>query len=63
MKEIIGFLMVLAGLAIGLYVGVWLCFVGGIVNVIEAIRAPELSAASVAIGIAKVVFSGVIGWI
>jgi len=55
--------MLLAGAAIGLYVGVWLCFVGGIVDVIEAIRAPELSAMPVAIGVAKVVFSGVAGWL
>jgi len=50
-----------AGVALGLYAGLWWAFIGGIVDVIQAIRAPELVAMDVAIGIAKFLFSGVIG--
>lgn len=57
--------LVIAGLGVvaGLWAGVWWAFIGGIVDVISAIRAPELSAMAVAVGVAKVLFSGVIGWV
>lgn len=41
--------------------GCWVCFIGGIVDVIEEIRADELEALKIAIGIAKVMFAGFIG--
>jgi hypothetical protein len=63
MKMVFGILLVVAGIALGLYVGVWLMFIGGIVDVIEQVRAPELSAMGVAIGIGKTVFAGVAGWL
>jgi len=55
--------MILASIIVGLYVGVWVCFIGGIVQVIDAIRAPELSSWLVAVGIAKVFFAGLAGWL
>jgi len=51
----------IAGVAFGVYAGLWWAFIGGIVDVISAIRAPELVAMDVAIGVAKVMFAGVIG--
>ena len=63
MKLILGLILMVGGVALGLWAGIWWAFVGGIVNVIEAIRAPELVAMSVAVGVAKVVCSGLIGWL
>lgn len=63
MKVIIGLLMVVAGVVFGLWAGVWWALIGGIVDVIEQVRAPELSALAVAIGVAKVLFAGVIGYL
>ena len=63
MKAIIGLILVVCGVALGLYVGVWVCFIGGIMDVIEAIRATDLIAMDVAIGVAKVVFAGLAGWL
>lgn len=63
MTKVIGLILIIVGVCIGLYVGLWLCFVGGIVGVIEAIRADVLVSMDVAIGIAKVIFSGFIGFI
>lgn len=60
-KFVLGLAMILGGLVLGAYVGVWVCFIGGIVDVITEIRAEELSAMAVAIGVAKVVFSGACG--
>ena len=61
MKAILGVLMIIAGVAFGVYAGLWWAFIGGIVDVISAIRAPELVAMNIAIGVAKVMFAGVIG--
>lgn len=60
-KMVFGVLLVLGGIAFGLYAGLWWAFIGGIVDVITEIRAPELSAMNVALGIAKVLFAGAIG--
>lgn len=59
----LGLVMVLAGIGLGVYVGVWVCFVGGIVDVIEQVRAEDMSAVAVAWGIAKVLFAGFFGWL
>lgn len=61
MKLLLAIIMILGGLVLGAYVGIWLCFIGGIVDVIGAIRAPELVAIDVAIGVGKFVFSGIAG--
>lgn len=59
---VLGILMIVVGVVFGVWAGVWWAFIGGIVDVIQAVRAPDLVAMDVAIGVSKVVFSGVIGW-
>ena len=63
MKTVIGILMVLGGVVLGLYLGLWVCFVGGIVGIIEAIRAPEVIAMDVAISVVKIIFAAAVGQI
>jgi len=63
MRETIGILIICLGFAVGVYVGGWVCFIGGIIDVIEQIRAEHLNALSVALGIGKVVFAGFFGWV
>ena len=63
MKAIVGLILVCFGVVLGLYAGIWWAFIGGIVDVIKAIRAPELEAMTVAVGVAKVCFAGLIGWL
>lgn len=63
MKMILGLVLMVAGIALDLYAGLWWAFIGGIVDVIQEIRAPDLNAMNVAIGIAKVLFAGLIGWL
>ena len=60
-KELIGLLLIIIGVIFGLYVGIWVCFVGGIIDIIEQIRATNLEAMSVAWGVAKIVFAGFFG--
>lgn len=61
--KILGFLMLVGGALLGLYVGVWVCFIGGIVDVITEVRAVTMVPMNIAIGIAKVMFSGFFGWL
>ena len=61
MKKIIGGMMIGIGIAFGLYAGLWWAFVGGIMDIINAIKAPELVALDVVLGVVKVVFAGAIG--
>jgi hypothetical protein len=54
MKFFIGLLLAIVGVFLGLYVGGWLCFIGGICDIINEIKADDLVALNVAIGAAKV---------
>ena len=63
MRIAFGIFLILAGIALGLYVGLWVCFIGGIVNVIDEVRAPELSGLNVAIGVVKILGAGFCGTI
>lgn len=63
MKTAFGLLLILAGVILGFYVGGWICFVGGIVDIIESFKAPEVVATDVGVGVLKIVsasFCGVI---
>lgn len=60
---VLGILCVIASVILGLYVGVWICFIGGIVDIIEQVQAETVEAMAVAIGIAKIVFAGLAGWL
>jgi len=57
MKILSGIVLILGGIAFGVYVGFWLMFVGGIIDVINAVKATEIEANEVALGIAKTVFA------
>jgi hypothetical protein len=61
MKTTIGKVMIIAGAVFGLWAGIGWAFIGGIVDVIAAVRAPDLVAMDVAIGVAKILFAGPIG--
>lgn len=63
MKAILGLLLVIIGVAVGLYFGIWWAFIGGIVAIIEQVRAPHLDAMTVALSVARIVFAGGIGWV
>ena len=63
MKVILGLLMILGGIVLGLYVGLWWAFIGGIIQLIQAIRAPELIISKLAWGITKIIFAQFFGYI
>ena len=56
-------LLVLAGIVLGVYVGIVVCLVGGIVQAIDAVKATPVDSWGVAWGIAKFLCAGIVGWI
>jgi hypothetical protein len=60
---ILSVLIMVVALLAALYFGIWWAFIGGIVQVIDQLRAPQMNSLLIAIGIAKVMFAGLIGWI
>jgi hypothetical protein len=63
MKAVLGITLILIGVVTGLYIGLWWAFIGGIVQVINAIRAPEIVPLTIALGIAKIVLASFLGYI
>lgn len=68
MKKIVGFVrgflsvaLIVAGIVGGIYVGFWLCFIGGIVQIINEVKSADTNAMVVALGVAKIVFAGLAG--
>lgn len=59
--NIFGFVMMAIGILLGLYVGGWVLFVGGIVQVLEALQATPIEAVGVAVGILRVVVATAVG--
>lgn len=62
MKTVIGILMIVAAIVFGIWAGLVWAFIGGIVDIINALKADEIEAITIAIGVVKVMFAGLIGW-
>lgn len=63
MKELIGLIIIAVGIVFGIYFGFWVMFIGGAVDIIDAIKAPVTNATAVGGGVLKMVFAGLIGGI
>ena len=61
MKVAAGLVLIIAGIALGIYVGLWLMIVGGIIQVVNAFQVDPVSAPDVAIGIMRFWFGGAAG--
>ena len=62
MGKLVGWVLIIGGVALGIYVGVWVMFIGGIVQLIDAVKATPVDALHTACGIARIIFSGLTGW-
>ena len=67
MKTILGIAMIITGIVLGLYVGLWLMFIGGIAGLINvvvgAVAGHGISGMVVAIDVVKIMFAGLTGWL
>lgn len=61
MRNVIGIVLVVGGVAFGIYVGVWLCFIGGIVQIVDAVKATPVEGMGIAVGILRILMSTAAG--
>jgi hypothetical protein len=63
---ILGVLIIVAGWLAAAYVGIWLMFICGIIQIIDGVKVDPVSSFDIAVGICRVVFAGsaaLIGWL
>lgn len=60
-RVILGVASVIGGIAVGVYVGLWLMFVGGIVQIADAAQATPVDSNGIAWGAVRVVFATAAG--
>lgn len=66
MKKYIGITLIALGIIFGIYVGVWVCFIGGIIDLVNvyntAIKIHQtVEPMTIAIGIIKILFASFCG--
>lgn len=61
MKTIIGYLIMIVGIVLGLYVGGWMMFISPIIEACKAFDAGTLTALKVGLTIIKCVFASTVG--
>ncbi len=62
MRKIIGNLIMVIGVLGGLYLGIWVMFIGGITQFISSVT-PVIIPSGIAIGIFRIMGSGIVGWV
>lgn len=63
MRNAIGWTLIALGALLGLYVGVWVLFIGGIMGIASAIDLGTVTGVLIATNILKIVFSGLGGYL
>lgn len=58
MKKILGYIVLIGGIALSLYIGGWVMFVGGIAGLINIIKSANYEGIIIAKNIAKIIFAG-----
>jgi uncharacterized membrane protein len=62
MKTLVGISLIITGVLFALFVGVWLCLIGGVVQIINEIKSPEaVEALKIGIGVARIACAGLVG--
>jgi len=60
MKIALGILCLVGGAALGLWLGVWVCFIGGLVKVAGAVH--PFNGPAMALGLLRFICSPFVGW-
>lgn len=62
-KKTMGVVLMLTGVLLGLYLGIWWAFVGGVIDIVESFSGQGVYALGLAIGLVKIMFSSLIGYV
>ena len=57
MKKFLKILLVVGSIVLGLYVGLWLMFIGGIIQIANNIN--PIDGLQIALGVCRIIFSGI----
>lgn len=60
-RNFVGVILIVAGLALAAWAGVWWALIGGIVQAVEAVKVSPVDALQLAYGLARVFCAGLIG--
>lgn len=63
MNKILGILLILASIVIGIWLGIFVMFIGGIIEIIQSFQANPINAYGVGWGLIKFLCSGFVGWL
>lgn len=63
MKLVGGVFLVLLGIVLGIYVGLWVMFIGGILQILHAFQATPWLYSDIAWGVFRIVLSSFTGWL
>jgi len=62
MNKVLGWFILLSSIVIGLYLGVYVMFIGGIIQIVESIT-PEIYISGILLGLLRVICSSFVGWL
>lgn len=62
MKDLWSVFLFCFGIVLSIYLGFWVCCVGGIIDMVNAIKASPASVLGLGIGMLKFCLSGLVGW-
>uniref|UniRef100_A0A6M3JRY9 Uncharacterized protein n=1 Tax=viral metagenome TaxID=1070528 RepID=A0A6M3JRY9_9ZZZZ len=63
MKQLLGLLFVIGSIVLGVWLGVFVMFIGGIIQFIQACQVNPVNGYGITIGVLKFLSSGLIGWL
>lgn len=63
MRALIGVVTMIAVIIFGVYLATWELFIGGIVSIVEAIKAAPVDGYGIGCGLFKVVIAAPVGWL
>jgi len=58
----LGVLLAIVVVVGSLYLGLWLCLIGGIVQVVEACKSNPVSSMGIALGFLRFIATGIVSW-
>jgi len=61
-KNILGIALIVVGILLGLYVGLWVMFIGGIMGLASGFDLHTLTATLIGINVIKIFLAGFVGW-
>ena len=63
MRNIIGFSLMVCGIIFGIYIGLWVMFIGGIVEIVNQFQLPVISLSAIAWSILRIILAQFVGWL